>query len=153
MTQNKFPSGWDEERVQSVIDHYENQTEVEFTIRDLFEGQKDIHHIFPKNYLQELGIAKKQYNQIANLVVMQKEINIAIGDTAPATYFSELQVRCGNGEPPYGGIDNFDDLQANFSSHCIPQGIETSIFKDYDEFLSERRKLMAAKIQEYYFSL
>lgn len=29
MKQNKFPLGWDEERVQSVIDYYENQTEDE----------------------------------------------------------------------------------------------------------------------------
>lgn len=125
----------------------------DITVRDLLGGQRDIHHIFPQSYLRELGVPKNQHNQLANLVVMQREINIAIGNTAPAIYFSELQTGCRNGEPPYGGIDNFDDLQANFSSHCIPQGIETSIFKDYDEFLSERRKLMATKIQEYYFSL
>ena len=29
MKQNKFPPGWDEERVQSVINYYENQTEDE----------------------------------------------------------------------------------------------------------------------------
>ena len=29
MIQNKFPPGWDEERVQSIIDYYENQTEDE----------------------------------------------------------------------------------------------------------------------------
>ena len=29
MKQNQFPSGWDEERVQSIIDYYENQTEDE----------------------------------------------------------------------------------------------------------------------------
>ena len=29
MTQDKFPPGWDEQRVQSVIDYYENQTEDE----------------------------------------------------------------------------------------------------------------------------
>ena len=29
MEQNKFPPDWDEERVQSVIDYYENQTEDE----------------------------------------------------------------------------------------------------------------------------
>ncbi len=29
MKQNKFPPGWDEERVQKVIDYYENQTEDE----------------------------------------------------------------------------------------------------------------------------
>ena len=29
MKQNKFPPGWDAERVQRVIDYYENQTEDE----------------------------------------------------------------------------------------------------------------------------
>ena len=29
MKQNEFPPGWDEKRVQSVIDYYENQTEDE----------------------------------------------------------------------------------------------------------------------------
>ena len=29
MEQNKLPPGWDEERVQGVIDYYENQTEDE----------------------------------------------------------------------------------------------------------------------------
>ncbi len=29
MTQNKFPPGWDETRVRSVIAHYEQQTEDE----------------------------------------------------------------------------------------------------------------------------
>ena len=29
MKQNTFPPGWDEERVQSVINYYENQTEDE----------------------------------------------------------------------------------------------------------------------------
>ena len=27
--QNRFPPGWDEERVRKVIEHYENQTEDE----------------------------------------------------------------------------------------------------------------------------
>ena len=32
--QNKFSSGWDEERVQSVIAHYEQQTEDEAVAED-----------------------------------------------------------------------------------------------------------------------
>ena len=50
----------------------------DITVRDLLEGQKDIHHVFPQNYLEEQEVAKRHRNQIANLVVMQKEINIAI---------------------------------------------------------------------------
>ena len=121
----------------------------DMTIRDLFGGQKDIHHIFPKNHLQELGIAKNQHNQIANLAIMQKDINIAIDDTAPTTYFSELQTGCREGNPSYGGINDLDELQKNLDSHCIPEGV----FGNYDEFLNERRKLMATKIRNYYFSL
>lgn len=123
------------------------------TVRDLLEGQKDIHHVFPQNYLQNQEVAKRQRSQIANLVVMQKEINIAINDTAPATYFSELLIGCADGQPAYGGIDTSDELQENLEAHCIPEGIGTSIFENYDDFLRERRKLMAAKIRAYYQSL
>lgn len=34
MTQSKFPLGWDEARVQSVITHYEQQTENEAVAED-----------------------------------------------------------------------------------------------------------------------
>lgn len=34
MTINEFPKGWDEARVRSVIDHYENQTEEEALAED-----------------------------------------------------------------------------------------------------------------------
>ena len=34
MTQNKFPPGWDEERVQKVLAHYETQSEDEAVSED-----------------------------------------------------------------------------------------------------------------------
>ena len=34
MKQNKFPPGWDEERVRRVLDHYEHQTEEETVAED-----------------------------------------------------------------------------------------------------------------------
>lgn len=34
MTQNKFPPGWDEDSVQSIIIHYEQQTEDEAVAED-----------------------------------------------------------------------------------------------------------------------
>lgn len=124
------------------------------TVRDLFAGQRDIHHIFPKNYLRRIGIADSKHNQLANLVMTQEEINRSIGDTAPVRYFSELQTKCREGESRYGGINNLDDLYTNFSDHCIPfDETDTAIFENYDEFLEKRRKLMVAKIRDYYESL
>jgi hypothetical protein len=34
MKQSRFPKGWNEERVQRVLDHYENQTEEEAVAED-----------------------------------------------------------------------------------------------------------------------
>ncbi len=34
MNQSRFPKGWDEERVKSVLDHYEDQTEDEAVAED-----------------------------------------------------------------------------------------------------------------------
>jgi len=34
MKENKFPSGWDEQRVQKVIEHYELQSESEAVAED-----------------------------------------------------------------------------------------------------------------------
>ena len=42
--QNEFPPGWDEERVQSVIAHYEQQTEDEAVAEDevAFENESSM---------------------------------------------------------------------------------------------------------------
>ncbi|MDE0086958.1 MAG: DUF262 domain-containing protein [Candidatus Poribacteria bacterium] len=125
----------------------------DITVRTLLEGQKDIHHIFPRSYLQSHNFAPKDYNQIANLVVMQKEINIAIGNKSPSIYFKTLWDRCEVGESSYGRIDDSDELEINFDEHCIPSNMQTATFENYPEFLEKRRKLMASKIRDYYKSL
>ena len=125
----------------------------DLSVRDLLEGQRDIHHVFPSSYLQQHGFRKGDYNQIANYVVMQREINITIGNKEPATYFSQLSEQCQNGTMHYGGITDSAQLRANLDAHCLPQGMETQTAANYDAFLQERRKLMATKIRDYYRSL
>ena len=84
---------------------------------------------------------------------MQSEINIAIGDKPPATYFQVLWKQCENGNPQYGGITDADQLRANLVSHCIPEGMDEAGGRDYDKFLQQRRVLMATKIRDYYRAL
>ena len=125
----------------------------DITVQNLIEGQRHVHHVFPRNYLQKNGLPASRYNQIANYLVMQSEINIAISDDPPATYFTQLLEQCNGGSVHYGGITDADQLQANFAAHCIPCGMEDKGIKDYDEFLKERRTLMSAKIRDYYRTL
>ncbi|MFH1961723.1 MAG: DUF262 domain-containing protein [bacterium] len=125
----------------------------DITVRDLITHRGDVHHLFPKNYLKKYGLMQDRYNQIANYVMMQSEINIAIGDKSPSEYFSKLLEHCNNGSAAYGAITDLDQIRENFTMHCIPEGMEDKNIDHYDEFLQERRKLMAMKIRNYYWQL
>jgi len=98
-------------------------------------------------------LPRDRYNQIANYVMMQSEINIAIRDRAPKEYFTEIIDNCKRGVSQYGAITDLTDLKLNFSMHCIPDGMENWAFDDYNDFLLMRRKLIAEKIRNYYKKL
>ena len=122
-------------------------------VRTLIEGQSHTHHVFPRSLLQEHGFQRGRYNQIANYVVMQSEINIAIGASPPVVYFSQLWEQCKDGPVRYGGITDLGQMQKNLSAHCIPEGMDATGVEGYDNFLQKRRELMAAKIRDYYRDL
>lgn len=125
----------------------------DITVRDLLTNRGDVHHIFPKNYLKHHNFAQAQYNQIANYVIMQSEINIAIQDRAPADYFTKLQEQCKTQIAIYGGIVTQNQLEENLAANCLPLGMESKTINDYAAFLEERRKLMSYKIRDYYSQL
>jgi hypothetical protein len=125
----------------------------EITVGDLITYRGDIHHIFPRDFLKKNGMERGKYNQIANYVYMQQEVNIAVGNKAPDAYFSEVLEQCHGGTLKYGGISSLGELHQNLQANCVPESIFTMTLDHYDEFLKERRKLMAGKMKEYYFSL
>jgi len=114
----------------------------------------DIHHIFPKNYLEEHGIKDRaKYNQIANYTYLDTQTNIAIGNKAPFEYFGVVFNQCETKVNFYGNINDKEKLLNNLACNCIPTNIIMMNFNHYEEFLLERRKLMAEKIKTYYYSL
>lgn len=123
-------------------------------VKTLIEGRGDVHHIFPKKYLQNKGLNNRgQYNQIANYVYMQSEINIKIRDKSPKVYFNELIKQCNSEELQYGGINNLEEFSDNLEENCIPKEVFNMDIDNYNEFLELRRKLMAEKIREFYYKL
>ena len=125
----------------------------DISVRELVEVKSDVHHLFPKHYLKQLGLKRGQYNQIANYVVTQSEINIAIGKKDPQKYMSEMIAQCNGGERKYGSITIAEDLKKNLEMNCIPEGFENMQFSDYPQFLAKRRILIAQKIKAYFQSL
>jgi hypothetical protein len=125
----------------------------EITVGDLITYRGDIHHIFPRDFLKKNGMERGKYNQIANFVYMQQEVNIAVGNKAPDVYFSEVLEQCHGGAIKYGGISSLEELQQNLQANCVPDSIFTMTLDHYEDFLKERRILMAQKMKAYYFSL
>ena len=120
-------------------------------VKSLIEQRGDIHHIFPKKYLQKYGIKERgMYNQIANYVYTQSEINIKIKDQAPKEYMAQVTEQCTGGNAVYGGIDSLVKLEANMAANCIPQEIFDMDYTQFEDFLEKRRHLMAEKIRNYY---
>ena len=126
----------------------------QITVQSLIEQRGDIHHIFPKKYLQKNGVDnRKDYNQIANYVYTQSEINIKIKDDAPCDYMAYMKKQVAGEGSFYGGITDIDDLRLNLAENCVPEEfMEMDIF-NYQVFLDMRRRMMAQYIREYYESL
>jgi hypothetical protein len=125
----------------------------DITVRDLLLNRTDVHHLYPSNYLKKQGLARGTYNQIANFALTQSEINIAIGDRSPTTYFKELSEQCHGGPRKYGAILDEDEMRDNLEMNCVPQELLDGKDLSYDDFLDERRSLMAQKIKTWFNSL
>ena len=126
----------------------------QITVRNLIEDRGDIHHLFPKNYLQKNGQNNKSlYNQIANYAMTQSEINIRIKDESPKMYMSKVLEQIATKQPYIGGIVTQKELEETFQQTCIPQEFINYDVNNYQEFLEKRRILMANKIKEFYTGL
>ncbi len=122
----------------------------DITVRDLLLNRSDVHHVFPRDYLKKQGLTASRYNQVANFVIAQSEINIAIGNTAPEVYFAELAEQCSGGARKYGGITDMGEMRQNLETNCLPIDLLDGRVPTFDDFLEERRHLMAAKIRQFF---
>lgn len=123
------------------------------TVGDLIALRGDIHHLFPRDYLKKNGLDRGRYNQIANYVYMQSEINIKVGNKPPRDYFELIKTQMTSGDGRLSGLSSEQEILDNLKMNCVPVEITQMNFDDYQDFLTMRRKLMANKIKDYYFSL
>jgi hypothetical protein len=101
------------------------------------------HHIFPKNYLiRKFGLDRRQINQVANFTYLEYEDNVEISDKPPKDYFLAII------KSQYK--DKEAELKKMLSDHCLP---DTFYDMNYDQFLKERRKLMAKTVRKIFESL
>lgn len=94
------------------------------------------HHIFPKAWLQRNGVTdQRQFNQNANYALIEWPDNANISDEAPYLYAPRIRARFENHPETWSKM---------MKDHAMPEGWATM---DYQDFLNERRKLMAEVIR------
>ena len=98
------------------------------------------HHLFPKAWLQRNGIDDQtQRNQIANYALVEWSDNIEISDKHPKEYL-----------PFYLDRLPSQEKEKMYYWHALPEGWENM---SYEEFLAERRKLIALVIRDAYLQI
>lgn len=122
-------------------------------VSDLISLRGDIHHLFPKDFLSKNGLDRSKYNQIANYVYMQSEVNIKVGNKPPKDYFELIKNQILSNNKLVSGLSSEQELLDNLKMNCVPVEIMEMNIDDYQNFLTLRRKLMAQKIKDYYKTL
>ncbi|WP_100349233.1 DUF262 domain-containing protein [Luteimicrobium subarcticum] len=124
------------------------------TVSHMLDGQGDIHHVFPKDYLSKNGVTdRSEQNQVANYVLAETAINIGIGNKAPADYMAIVDEQVTSGVRVLGEIVDEDSVTVSLVQNAVPALIRTASAADYHSFLAARRRLMAGIMREYYSSL
>lgn len=124
------------------------------TVSNMVEEAGDIHHLVPKNYLVKHGVSNRgDYNQIANYALTETPINIAIKDMSPGDYMASIDSQIGDGKLRLGEIRDALELATNFGANAVPLSIRAVTIESYQDFLTARRKLMAAYVRRYYEGL
>ena len=91
------------------------------------------HHIFPKAVLKG-SCTLREADDIANLAFIGGNTNRRISDKPPREYFPGVLEKC--------GAEAFD-------SQCIPVDEELLGLADYKKFLTERRRRIAERLNEF----
>lgn len=92
------------------------------------------HHLFPKAHMKAQGYTDAKINQMANYAFIDWKDNMDILDDAPSVYYPIVcEGRSG------------EEILRMEEENALPHGWENM---PYEDFLVERRKLMAAKIKQ-----
>lgn len=133
------------------------------SIRDLLQqsSNANTHHIFPKKYLEKNGFKRSDYNQVANYVITEQQINIKLGDSSPKDYMQKILTELDLKEKTIQNqpLNEFTSLKSrkaltdNMQVNSISESLHDADYTAYKDFLVERRQLMAKKIKTFYQSL
>lgn len=97
----------------------------------------EFHHIFPKAVLRhryQLRKDSRTVDQVANLAFLSKRANLKIGSKSPADYLQNIDA-------------------SRLQAQCVPNNLELWTLEQFEEFVLQRRQLLADGINKLLASL
>lgn len=94
--------------------------------------QLELHHIFPKAFLRKHGYTRKHFDDLANIAFLSQKGNRTVQSSEPHSYIKEFAIEKKR-------------LEAQF----VPVNPELWKVDRFEEFIQERRRLIAQAMNEY----
>jgi hypothetical protein len=91
-----------------------------------------VHHFFPRSLLKKHGYGSDRINTFANYTLLSLKGNLDAGTEEPATYLARQNIP-----------------EDQLKHQCIPMDQQLWRVEHYDDFLVERRKLLAQRLNEF----
>lgn len=101
-------------------------------------NQKEFHHFFPRDYLENKGIARQRINALANIVMLTSDSNKKISNRAPSDYLRDVAEAA-----KAAGADVQLWLDQNLIS---ADAFEAAKANDFERFLSLRAQTIHAHV-------
>ncbi|MCI5596425.1 MAG: DUF262 domain-containing protein [Lachnospiraceae bacterium] len=122
-------------------------------MKDLIADNVENSQLFPRVYLEKHGIkAKELYGQVANCIYMDKEVKAALKRKPPIDYLEQMFAEPDEEVKVGKAVFSKEELLCSLQTNAIPGETGDMGVEDFEEFLSDRRSLMADKIHAYYES-
>jgi hypothetical protein len=100
-------------------------------------NQREFHHFFPRDYLDNKGVARQRINALANIVMLTSDSNKKISNRAPSDYLRDIEEAAQN-----VGAEVQDWLDLNLISS---EAFEVAKADDFESFLSLRAQTIHAR--------
>ena len=96
-------------------------------------NKKEFHHIYPQNYLKEMGIEPRTRNNMCNICMLASSQNKIISNEAPSIYLKEF-------------IEGLGDIANDVLRSNILHNKNDIELENYKVFLKDRAKLILSEI-------
>lgn len=98
-------------------------------------AQLQVHHFFPRALLLKNGFNSEEINTLANYVIINKETNLEISSKEPIEYIDKLGIQ-----------------KKHLDCQAIPFKKDLWTVDRYEDFLNERRNLLAKEMNHFVMS-